>query len=264
MKQIYALTIVINSFSQWKLYFLKLQVTRSWKLIQDIHIHWNFIYLMLQRAYQLHDTINIWIEKFLTDAKIQAIWLKKNKWSLVLLVDNMLNSFYELILIVFRIINVNIHLKFRMFDALFNHLNVIKTIVHNNACTSQALVFQACKLTFNKLAKYYFKMKNKDELIYNLTMILDTLSSHTVEKQDNNNAVVDALKLAHTQKNSNVFAYMLQLIYNIHIHTAKTWLSFCAYTDRCNAVNRSIFRIFRSIYTQRNHTQSSNNALFTC
>jgi len=129
---------------------------------------------MLQCAYQLRDTINTWVEKFLIDAKIQAIQLKKNEWSLVLLVNNMLNSFYKLTLIVFRIINVNIHLEFRMFDALFNHLNVIEMIVRNNACTSQALVFRACELTSNKLAKYYFKTKNKDELIYNLTMILNS------------------------------------------------------------------------------------------
>ncbi len=129
---------------------------------------------MLRRAYQLHDMINIWVEKFLTDAKIQAIQLKKNEWLLVLLVDNMLNSFYELTLIVSRIINVDIHLEFWMFDALFNHLNVIETIVRDNACTSQTLVLQACELTSNKLAKYYFKMKSKDELIYNLAMILDS------------------------------------------------------------------------------------------
>jgi len=85
----------------------------------------------------------------------------------------MLNSFYELTLIVSKIINVDIHLKFRMFDALFNHLNVIETIVRDNACISQALVLRACELAFNKLAKYYFKMKSKDELIYNLTMILN-------------------------------------------------------------------------------------------
>jgi len=74
---------------------------------------------------------------------------------------------------VFKIINVDIHLEFWMFNALFNHLNVIEMIVCDNACTLQALVLQACKLTFNKLAKYYFKMKSKDELIYNLIMILD-------------------------------------------------------------------------------------------
>ncbi len=48
----------------------------------------------------------------------------------------MLNSFYELTLIVFKITNVNIYLKFRMFNALFNYLNVIKMTVRNNACTS--------------------------------------------------------------------------------------------------------------------------------
>ncbi len=129
---------------------------------------------MLQCAYQLRDTIDIWVEKFLTDAKIQAIQLKKNEWLLVLLVDNMLNSFYKLTLIVSKIINVDIHLEFWMFDALFNHLNIIETIVRDNACTSQALVLRACKLAFNKLAKYYFKMKSKDELIYNLAMILNS------------------------------------------------------------------------------------------
>ncbi len=52
----------------------------------------------------------------------------------------MLNSFYGLTLIVFKIINVNIYLKFRMFNALFNHFNAIKIFIRNNACTSQALV----------------------------------------------------------------------------------------------------------------------------
>ncbi len=47
------------------------------------------------------------------------------------------------------------------------------------------------------------------------------LSSHTVEKRSNNNAIVDALKLAYTQNDSNVFAYMLQLIYDIYTYIAK-------------------------------------------
>ncbi len=86
----------------------------------------------------------------------------------------MLNSFYELTLIVFKIINVNIYLKFRMFNALFNYLNAIKMIIRNNACTSQALILRACELAFIKLVKYYFKTKNKNELIYNLAMILNS------------------------------------------------------------------------------------------
>ncbi len=85
----------------------------------------------------------------------------------------MLNSFYELTLIVSRITNVSINLKFRIFNALFNYLNAIKMIIRNNACTSQALVLRACELAFIKLIKYYFKTKNKDKLIYNLAIILN-------------------------------------------------------------------------------------------
>ncbi len=99
----------------------------------------------------------------------------------------MLNSFYKLILIVSRIINVDIHLKFRMFDAFFNHFNVIETIVRNNACTSQALIFWACELAFNKLAKYYFKMKSKDKLIYNLVMILNSIQKLNLYQDWNSN-----------------------------------------------------------------------------
>ncbi len=65
--------------------------------------------------------------------------------------------------------------------------------------------------------------------------------------------IISTLKLAHTQNDSNIFAYMLQFIYDIYIYNAKTRLSFCAYTDRRDAVNRLIFRIFRSIYMHRNH-----------
>jgi hypothetical protein len=86
----------------------------------------------------------------------------------------MLCSFYKLILIVFRTINVNMHLKFRLFNALFNYFNVVKRIIRNNAYFSKTFVIKACELTFTKLAKYYFKTKDKDELIYNFVIILDS------------------------------------------------------------------------------------------
>ncbi len=86
----------------------------------------------------------------------------------------MLNYFYKLTLIVSRIINVDIHLEFQMFDALFNYLNAIEIIVRDNVCTSQALILQACELASTKLLKYYSKIKSKDKLIYNFAIILDS------------------------------------------------------------------------------------------
>ena len=85
----------------------------------------------------------------------------------------MLCSFYKLILIVSRTINVNIHLKFRLFNALFNYLDAIEKIICDNACFSKTLVIKVCELTFTKLAKYYSKINNKDKLIYNFVIVLD-------------------------------------------------------------------------------------------
>ena len=58
---------------------------------------------------------------------------------------------------------------------------------------------------------------------------------------------------SYTQNDSNVFAHALQLIHDIHTVIAKARLSFYAHTHQCNVVNRSVFRIIRSIYMHRNH-----------
>jgi len=85
----------------------------------------------------------------------------------------MLCSFYKLILIVSRATNVNMHLKSRLFNALFNYFNIVKRIIRNNAYFSKTLIIKACELICTKLAKYYFKTKSKNELIYNLVIILN-------------------------------------------------------------------------------------------
>jgi len=85
----------------------------------------------------------------------------------------MLYSFYKLILIVSRTTNINMHLKFRLFNTLFNYFNIVERIIRDNVCYSKILVIKACKLIFTELAKYYFKIKNKDKLIYNFVIILD-------------------------------------------------------------------------------------------
>jgi len=56
----------------------------------------------------------------------------------------MLRSFYELILIMSRTINVDIHLRFRFFNALFNYLDVIERIIRNNAYFSKTFIIKAC------------------------------------------------------------------------------------------------------------------------
>jgi len=74
-----------------------------------------------------------------------------------------------------RTINVNIHLNFKLFDAVFNYFNVVKEIIRNNVYFSKVFVIKACELINTKFAKYYSKIENKDELIYNFVIILDSI-----------------------------------------------------------------------------------------
>jgi hypothetical protein len=87
----------------------------------------------------------------------------------------MLYFFYKLILIVSRTTNINMHLKFRLFNTSFNYFNAIERIIYDNACFLKTLIIKACELIFTKLAKYYSKTKNKDKLIYNLAIVLDLI-----------------------------------------------------------------------------------------
>jgi len=77
-------------------------------------------------------------------------------------------------LIMSKTTNVNIHLKFRLFNAFFNYFNAIKKIICDNACFLKTLVIKVCELIFTKLAKYYSKIDDKDKLIYNFVIILNS------------------------------------------------------------------------------------------
>ena len=93
---------------------------------------------------------------------------------MILLISNILNSFYECILIMSRITNVNIQLRFRIFNALFNHLKDVKKFIKRNTSSLNAIIIKACKKVLTKLAKYYFKTEDSDEIIYNITNILNS------------------------------------------------------------------------------------------
>jgi len=86
----------------------------------------------------------------------------------------MLNSFYECTLIVLRTTNINIHLKFRIFDAMFNYLEHLKETIEINVCFSIEIVIRACNKASTKLAKYYSKIKELDDTLYNLINILSS------------------------------------------------------------------------------------------
>ena len=91
-------------------------------------------------------------------------------------IDNILNFIYEFILIVSRTINIEIHLKFRLYDVFLNHLNIIeKKIVNRLLDDMKKLIVKVCETINQNFSKYYFKIENKNDLIYNLVNILNSI-----------------------------------------------------------------------------------------
>jgi len=90
-----------------------------------------------------------------------------------LFVNNILNFFYECTFIVSRTINIDIYLKFRVFNAIFNYLKYLKKIIRINVYFSKDIVLKICNKASTKLAKYYSKIKELDDILYNFVNILD-------------------------------------------------------------------------------------------
>ncbi len=169
--------IAVNDSSQRLIRFKAFQEQndkRSRKLIQDIHIRWNSTYLMLRWAYQLREFVDLWTEKYCKDFKITKIKLDESKWFMILLVDNLLNLFYECTLEMLWTTNADIHLRFRIFNALFNHLEQIEKNIRRSTCSSSAVIVKTCEKVSIKLAKYYVKIEDSDETIYNFANILNS------------------------------------------------------------------------------------------
>ncbi len=93
---------------------------------------------------------------------------------MILLVSNILNPFYECILIMSRITNAGIQLEFRIFNALFNHLKDVKKFIRRSINSLSAIIIKTCEKALTKLAKYYFKIEDSGETIYNIVNILNS------------------------------------------------------------------------------------------
>ncbi len=129
---------------------------------------------MLRQAYQLCEFVNLWTKKYCKDFKIAKIKLDESKWFMILLIDNLLNFFYECTLIVSWTINADIHLRFQIFNALFNHFKQIEKNIRRSTCSSSAVIVKTCKKVSIKLAKYYVKIEDNDKTIYNFANILNS------------------------------------------------------------------------------------------
>jgi len=89
-----------------------------------------------------------------------------------LFINNILSFFYKYILIVLQTININIYLKFRVFDIIFNYLKYLKKIKKVNIYFLTNIVFKICNKVLTKFAKYYLRTKELNNMLYNVINIL--------------------------------------------------------------------------------------------
>ena len=90
-------------------------------------------------------------------------------------INNILIFFYKYILIVLQTININIYLKFRIFDTIFNYFKYLKKIIRINIYFLKNIVFKICNKVSTKFAKYYLKIKKLNNILYNFVNILDSI-----------------------------------------------------------------------------------------
>jgi len=68
---------------------------------------------------------------------------------------------------------MNIYLKFRIFDTIFNYLEYLKKTIEINICFLTKIVTRVCNKVLTKLAKYYLKIKELNSILYNFINILN-------------------------------------------------------------------------------------------
>ncbi len=87
--------------------------------------------------------------------------------------NNILNFFYKYTFIVFRTTNINIYLKFWIFNIVFSYFDYIKKTITNYSCFLREIILKACKKASTKLVKYYSKIEKLNKILYNLVNILN-------------------------------------------------------------------------------------------
>jgi len=98
------------------------------------------------------------------------------------LLNNILNSFYKYIFIVFRTTNTSIYFKFRIFNTIFNYFNYIEKTITNYSCSLRKIILKVCKKVLTKLVKYYLKTKKLNKILYNFVNILNSTQKLSLYK----------------------------------------------------------------------------------
>ena len=94
----------------------------------------------------------------------------------------MLNSFYELTLIISRTVNADIYFEFRIYTFIFEHFDSIKKLINESTYLYKNIINTVYDKAITKIKKYYSKTENKSNILYNLTAILNSINKLNMYK----------------------------------------------------------------------------------
>ena len=100
-----------------------------------------------------------------------------------MLLSNILNLFYQITLTVFRTTNVSVHQAYTLFDTMYFHLNEVKTTINASKSSNKNLIIKVCEKVELKLSKYYIKIVDKNDTIYDIVMILNFIQKISLFKR---------------------------------------------------------------------------------
>ena len=85
--------------------------------------------------------------RYSSGSVVMHYYMRNKAWNVIFwysIYNNLLFVFYDLILIVFWIINSNVHLKFRLYDYIFNHWKKMQNVIKMNICSYKNDIVTTC------------------------------------------------------------------------------------------------------------------------
>jgi hypothetical protein len=165
------LAVYIRASPQRREAFNKLQITTdAQKLlpIQDVKTRWNSTFLMLRRAKRLREFFTLFCEEY--DCK--EMLLDKEEWRQIDYLLCLTEPFFEYTQALSKTRDVTAHLVFRVYNALFEHLEQSMKQLQRKRVLWKKQMLEALEASRSKLAEYYSETDHARGHIYAISTML--------------------------------------------------------------------------------------------
>lgn len=141
---------------------------RVLKLFQDVASRWDLICHMLIRAHDLRAEI----DEFCVNFDVTYLRLDRNEWSQIEYLIDLLRSFFLFTKVLSVTRTSIIHIVFKIYNRLFEHLKKIKLRLLRKRVSWKKSLITALAITKAKLTKYYSQTQNELGFLYEKTVLL--------------------------------------------------------------------------------------------